>query len=352
MLVMIVLALGLLAAMAWFVQSRSAAAVLPDMTGIGPASTPEPPADVAADPGTDAPARLAASNARAATRLWGLAFSTHRQASGHPAAHRHVRDNIMALLEVDSLNPRFFPRRPTLMSQLLQAVDDPQSGSTRISRMIAHDPVLTADVLRLANSRLYRASATPVESIQRAIVTCGVDALRGMLAIAMMRPVFRATAKNFPRFPRMLWERTARAARAAELHALATHAPDRFEAQLVTLLRALGPLVVYSAALDVYARNPHLQPNADLCVELIDALGPGLAVRLSRDWENSVRIEAALAGAADEPLTAALHVGELLGTLSLLESQRVIVRAERDQFLTEAGIGGADVERIWAALPD
>jgi HD-like signal output (HDOD) protein len=346
-----VLAASLLGIGAWLGRRRShTPAFVAPSAAANERSTCEPavastPAAVCVDA-----ARLESAKAQAATRLWKLAFAAPSQAQASPDIHRRVRDNIVAILKVDSLDPRYFPRRPALMPQLLQAVNDPSAASEKISRIIAHDPVLTADVLRLANSSLYRTSPTPIETIQRAIVVCGVDALRGMLATAMLRPVFRATRKNFPRLPRMLWERTERAARAAELYALETIPRDRFEAQLVVLLSALGPLVVYSAALDVYARNPHFSPSAGLCVELIDALAPQMSQRMARDWQTSPRLLAALEGSAEEPLTAALHVGEFFGTLAFLESQTVISRDARRDFIVDAGIGGELADRIWAGL--
>src|SRR3984957_8400906 len=216
--------------------------------------------------------------------------------------------------------------------------------------MIAHDPVLTGDVLRLANSSLYRISTAPIETIQRAIVVCGVDALRGILATAMLRPVFRASRSNFPRLPRMLWDRTERAARAAELYAAKTQPQDRFEAQLLVLLSALGPLVVYSAALDGYSRAPRLTPNPALFVELIDTLGLQMSQRVARDWETSARLQAALDASGEEALRSALHVGELLGTLSLLESQTVISSEERLDILKGAQLSGALMDDIWMRI--
>lgn len=265
-------------------------------------------------------------------------------------AHAKVRDFICAVLEVDTLDPNYFPRRPALMPQLMQAVNDPGAASEKLSRMIAHDPVITADVLRLANSSLYRVSPAPIETIQRAIAVCGVDALRGILATAMLRPVFRASRTNFPRLPRMLWERTERAARTAELYAAKLHPQDRFEAQLVVLLSALGPLVVYSAALDGYSRAPWLSPQPALFVELIDTLGLQMSQRIARDWQTSARLLAVLEKSSEGTLAAALHVGELLGTLSFLESQTVMSCDERLDIVQSAGLPDDLVEGIWARL--
>jgi HD-like signal output (HDOD) protein len=314
-----------------------------------PATAPASAAPAIEEPPTDASKLETASDA-VAQRLWRLAFVAPSVAPPLVRAHARVRDLIYAVLQVDELDPNYFPRRPTLMPQLMQAVNDPNTASDKLSRMIAHDPVLTADVLRLANSSLYRTSPAPIESIQRAIVVCGVDALRGILATAMLRPVFRASRTNFPRLPRMLWERTERAARAAELYAAKMHPEDRFEAQLLVLLSALGPLVVYSAALDGYSRAPRLTPNPTLFVELVCTLAPQMSQRIARDWETSPRLVAALTKGSGESLAAALHVGELLGTLSLLESQAVISNSERLDIVKSAGLPEDLAEGIWARL--
>jgi HD-like signal output (HDOD) protein len=294
--------------------------------------------------------RLETASRSAAQRLWRVAFGAPAETPPLPRSHQRVRDLICAVLQVDALDPNYFPRRPTLMPQLLQAVNDPNTASEKLSRMIAHDPVLTADVLRLANSSLYRVAPAPIESIQRAIVVCGVDALRGILATAMLRPVFRASRSNFPRLPRMLWDRTERAARAAELYAAKTQPQDRFEAQLLVLLSALGPLVVYSAALDGYSRAPRLTPNPALFAELVDTLGLQMSQRIARDWETSPRLLAALDRTGEESLAAALHVGELLGTLSLLESNTVISGAERLDILKGAQLSGSLMDDIWTRV--
>ena len=147
------------------------------------------------------PLLLAASNSALSERLWRLAYVAPAQHQPLDTGHAQVRVAIVAKLQPETLNPDYFPRRPTLMPQLMRAVDDPNAEADKLSRMIAHDPVISADVLRIANSSLYRTSPEPIESIQRAIVVCGVESLRGILATAMVRPVFRASRTNFPRLP-------------------------------------------------------------------------------------------------------------------------------------------------------
>jgi HD-like signal output (HDOD) protein len=290
--------------------------------------------------------KLAAVNALLTERLWRLAFAAPTRLDELQPADIEVRDQVCALLGANRLDAKFFPRRPTLMTQLMRAAENPRAATEHLSRIVAHDPVLAADVLRLANSSRFRASTQPIETIQRAIVVMGVDALRGLLAVAMMQPVFRASRSNFPRFPRMLWERTERAARAAEAYAVQAHPEDRFEAQLAVLLSALGPLVVYGATLDAYAQRPGLAPNPSLCVALTCALGAKTALRIAHHWQTSPRLAAAIEQSAREPLAHALCIGELLGTLSLLESQQVIGAEEALEILNDADLDNALLERV------
>ncbi len=300
--------------------------------------------------------RLRTVNALVAERLWRLAFGA---APGRevPPEHARLREAVLQVLQAEKLDPKYFPRRPTLMPQLLRAVKDPSVGSGALGSIIAQDPVLAGDALRLANSSYYRTTSKPIETIQRAVVICGTDGLQSLIATALMQPVFRATDTNFPRFPALLWERTARASRAAELYAAKARREDRFEAQLVTLLNALGPLVVYRATLDTYARVSELKPSAELCAALIGSAGQTMSQRIARQWQSSERLVAALDpktgnvdGATDRSLTHALYFGELLGTLSLLLSENALTSEQAMQLALDAGLPQQLVIGIWERL--
>jgi HD-like signal output (HDOD) protein len=283
-------------------------------------------------------------------RLWRLAYAAPLHGESPAPAHARVREAVFSMLHMEKLDHKYFPRRPTLMPQLLRAMEDPRAATDKLSRIVAHDPVLAADVLRLSNSSLYRLTPAPSETLQRAIVVLGAEALRGLVATAMLQPIFRATRTNFPRFPRMLWERTERASRAAELYARMTRPRDRFEAQLAVLLNALGPLVAYGAALDVYATRPALTPDPTLCVSLTSALGPQFSLRIARHWETSSRLLDALAKVPEESLSTALRIGELLGTLSLLETHEVISHDEAVVAATQAGVAQSVFLSIYGQL--
>jgi hypothetical protein len=285
-------------------------------------------------------ALVSAANNAATERLWKLAFSAPAAAPVEDSAEQQMRLAIFNVLRADSLDPKYFPRRPTLMTQLMHAFDDERTASDQISRMITRDPVLTADVLRLANSTMYRTTPEPIGTIQRAVIVCGSEVLRRLTATALLLPVFRASRTNFPRFPRLLWERTERAARAAEIYVASSPPQDRFEAQMAALMSALGPLVVFGVALDIYARSPQTPPNPETFTSLLRDLSTTMAQRVAGQWETAPRVVAALQRSATESLTTALCVGELMATLSVLQTQNVI--SAEQLHATAAGVGLPD----------
>jgi HD-like signal output (HDOD) protein len=301
--------------------------------------------------------RVDAVNSIMAQRLWRIAFAAPNVAARLEPAQVQIRDAVTHELKAGNFDPSYFPRRPALMPQLMRTVNDADARPDAIADILAQDPVLAGDVLRLANSNYYRIAREPVETIQRAVVICGMGGLQKLLAVALLQPVFRATDKNFPRFPPLLWVRTERAALAAELYAAEIRRQDRFEAQMLALLSALGPLVVYRATVAAYAHAPGLPPSADLCVTLIGSLGQQTAQSIARQWESSPRLVEALRisgpdpeQAPDQALALALFSGELIGTLSLLESQRDISPSLRQRLTEKAGLPEESTASIWDRL--
>lgn len=72
-----------------------------------------------------------------------------------PAQAAVLANAVSALDHVD-MRPQLLPRRPHLLPQLMRAVNDPDASGRGIAAIIAQDPALAANLLRIANSALYR----------------------------------------------------------------------------------------------------------------------------------------------------------------------------------------------------
>jgi HD-like signal output (HDOD) protein len=292
--------------------------------------------------------RVRAAHATATRTLWQHALGADAGAIIAADQLGALRASVLAILNGE-LADRYFPRRPTLMPRLMAAVHDPNAAATRLAGIIAQDPVLTGNVLRLANSAWFRVSTTPIDTLQRAIVMCGTDGLQALAALALTQPVFRGESASFGRLPVLLWERTERAAAAAELYAQKVCPGERNTVQLLVLLRALGPLVVFRIIDEYYRRLPPDARDPACAAQVLGELGSRVTARVAAQWGSSPQICQTLAAldafdAANVPdevqrdLMTSVEVGELLGSVSVMIGERVWDSATGLLLASEAGM--------------
>jgi len=251
--------------------------------------------------------------------------------------------------------PNYAPRRPMQLPKLLQAINDETASRGALSQIIAGDPALAGNLLRLANSPFYRHSPEPIESLDRAVAMLGIEGLRSMIAAALMQPVFRISGGGFAQFGDVTWEHSLFAANAAETHASMIDSADPFAAQLLALIQGLATIVVFSVARDAFLGRQR-KPDAAYISALIDAYAIGVARQVAASWELSERIDTALAEqlapqtAPRSPLGRALQFGTFIGALAVLRGRGAINDEVALEVLKSAGPASKAAERVWTRL--
>lgn len=302
------------------------------------------------------PATPAPPAAEVAARLHELAFGVPLRPPADEPAHREVAAAVDLLLSGPVLKPEYAPRRPLHLPKLVQAVNDENVSRRELAVLIAQDPALAGNLLRLANSAFYRVNSQPVESIDRAVTLLGTSGIRSLMAAALLQPVFRTPSGEFKRFADVTWEHTQYAASAAEAYAAILADEDPFAAQLLVLLHGLGIILVFRAAMDEYARHG-VPADAATVAALIDAHAAHLARRVAHDWELSSRILTALEDQSDylqsgnaTGLGLSLRFGRCCGAVAVLHRAELLDEDGGKAALAASGFAGPDCERIWARL--
>jgi HD-like signal output (HDOD) protein len=243
--------------------------------------------------------------------------------------HAQVLVRCRAMLERLDVQPRHLPRRPQLLPQLTRAVNDPHASFRAIAAIIAQDPALAANLLRIANSALYRPSGQPVQDIERAVVLVGSDGVRRIVMAALMQPVLDLQGGVLDRLAGQAWDEALHVAAAAAEHAQ-RHGQngDALSAQLLGLLHGLGAVVVLRVLRDAYALHPALAPAPAPVV--IAALLEDEVATAARAIARSWQLPAALGDTLDSQrrvhdavppattLARALRYGRLAATLATL----------------------------------
>lgn len=107
------------------------------------------------------------------------------------------------------------PTLPVIMAKLLQTIDDERSSAHDLKVIMENDPAMTSRVLKIANSAFY-GLRYPVESLQRAIVVLGFEAVRMLALSTAVLDLF--TAKKQLAFdPEDFWLHSLGAAKSAQL---------------------------------------------------------------------------------------------------------------------------------------
>ncbi len=236
-----------------------------------------------------------------------------------------VLEAACATLDRLDLQRQYLPRRPQLLPQLMRAVNDPDASGRAIAAIIAQDPALAANLLRIANSALYRTQGGEIDTLERAVVQVGTDGVRQLFATALMQPVLDLDGSVFARLPDAVWDFSLRCAAATCSHAR-RHGGDALSAQLLGLLHGLGAVVATRVLHDTYAGQHEVMPSLDVAAEMVDRRTAATARAVAIGWELAPALVEALDEQRPEhdarppvtPLGTALRYGRLAAALAML----------------------------------
>ncbi|MBO9856326.1 HDOD domain-containing protein [Xanthomonas sp. A1809] len=261
-------------------------------------------------------------------RMYAAVMATPSLAEGTlpgDPAQAEVLAAVAAALEQVDLRPQLLPRRPHLLPQLMRAVNDPDASGRGIAAIIAQDPALAANLLRIANSALYRPQGGPLESLERAVVHIGTEGVRQIVAAAVMQPVLSLDGGLYSRLPAAVWDYALRTATAAAAY-LRERGGDTLSGQLAGLLQGLGAIVILRVLRDTYAERRGVPYNLEVAAALVERHTAAVAKTIATAWDLPPQLGTALDEQRPEhdtsllatPLGLALRYGRLAAALAML----------------------------------
>lgn len=163
--------------------------------------SPPPPALPAAAPAVAAQAAAAAGTADEPPQLdapplfaWLLGVSPAPYDSGPEAAAQALLASLDRRLGAPALPPDLLPRAANVIPQLLALMRRGSAARQDMVAQVLKDPQLTAEVLRLARSPAY--GATAVDTLESALDRIGTSGLEAATARLLLRPVFASNGNG------------------------------------------------------------------------------------------------------------------------------------------------------------
>lgn len=139
------------------------------------------------------------------------------------------------------------PMLPQVALKVRQVVDDHDSNSEDVARIIATDPALSTRLLQVTNSPLYRGSLT-IENIPMAVTRLGRNNIRTIVLSLMLKRLYQVENRSLGAQLGRVWRHSIEVAAIARVLATTYTALDAEEAMLAGLVHDIGMLPVIAKA--------------------------------------------------------------------------------------------------------
>lgn len=180
---------------------------------------------------------------------------------------------------IDS-NKLMLPTLPEVAIKVRDAVEKENSNAKEVAELIATDAALSARMLQVANSPLYR-GRVPINNLQMAVARLGVRLVRSLVVSLIMQQIFQATNDLLDRKFRQVWEESVQIAALSRVLANGLDHLDNDQAMLAGLIHNIGALPILAMAED-YEELLEDQQELD---RVINALSPAVGTRILQAWD-------------------------------------------------------------------
>lgn len=207
------------------------------------------------------------------------------------------------------------PSLPDIVVRVRQAINDDAENLGNIVKLIQLDPSLTARLVQIANSPLYR-SRQPVENCLMAVNRLGLSATRDLITCLVLNNIFNTENKILANKVQQLWQHSCHVAAIASTIAKVTPNLHEDTALLAGLLHDIGVLPVLHYA----AEFPDIVQSEEKLNFVIKKLRASLGQQILQNWnfddglstaaaeaENWLRDSSEAADYTDVVIVAQIH---------------------------------------------
>lgn len=184
--------------------------------------------------------------------------------------------NLFQDLHADRL---VLPSLPDVAVKIRKAVDDEVSDAKRIAAIIQSDPAITAKLLKIANSPIYR-GREPFTTCSAAVVRLGITTTHKLVTSFAMAELFKVKSKILQARMREAWEHSIEMGALCFVLGKKLKGFDPEEAMLAGLLHDIGMVAVLTYA----EKFPDVSADLEQVELAINALHGQVGAMILRKW--------------------------------------------------------------------
>ena len=162
-----------------------------------------------------------------------------------------------------------FPTSLDASRRVLKAVENPDIGLATLAKIVVSEPLLSAKVIRLANSVALNPTNQIIRDVRLAVVRVGMDPIKALAMVLIMNQLRQSQRHSGTRnLSGRLWERSVNVAALAYVIAKKMTPLNPDEAMFAGIVHDLGRFYLLSQAVDY----PELLENQVALAETVNDL--------------------------------------------------------------------------------
>jgi putative nucleotidyltransferase with HDIG domain len=172
------------------------------------------------------------------------------------------------------------PTLPEVALRVRDVVDDENANANQIAEIIAQDAALSARLIQVANSPLYR-GRNEIDRLDMVVARLGSKLVRNLVTSQVMKQMFQATHDEVDRHLRAVWEHSVQVAAISRVLAGQCPGVSPDQAMLAGLLHDIGTLpILYRAE-----ERSEMLETPGLLDHLIASLHTRVGGAILRHWK-------------------------------------------------------------------
>lgn len=181
--------------------------------------------------------------------------------------------------ELDA-NRLILPTLPDIALKVRDAVSQGEASANALADMIVTDAALSARLIRVANSPLYRGTVG-VKNIQMAVSRLGNNTIKTLITSLVMQQMFSPQSDLLEQHFRNTWEQSINVSSISR--ALVSFAPhlDADEAMLAGLIHQIGKLPILVLVEDI----PEFRDSPSRLAKLLEKAHPPIGNIIMETWD-------------------------------------------------------------------
>jgi len=187
-----------------------------------------------------------------------------------------IKTSILTAIDNDTL---VLPTLPEIALDVRKITEDENSGLFDLIEVINKDTALTARLLKVSNSPLFR-GANEINNLNMAVNRLGMQYTSNLATGLVMEQMFQATSEMIDSRMRATWQRSTEVAGICNILARQYPQLAAGQATLAGLVFAIGALPVLK-----YVEDHDIPINSVMLDNLVDELQPIVGEKILAKWD-------------------------------------------------------------------